>query len=112
MRHDASETRRNVVEERRGIEVRDERVVDLEQHPEPVALLPEAPFGFLRAVLMERVVDRERDLVGELLEEFGIHVVERIGLAALEARERQAGAPATSAERRKTTACRPSVRAR
>ena len=85
VRHDAPETRRDVVEERPGVEVRDERVVDLEQHPEPVALLPETPFGFLRALLMERVVDRERDLVGELLQEFGIHVVERIGLAAREA---------------------------
>ena len=42
VRHDAPETRRDVVEERRGVEVRDERVVDLEQNPEPVVLLPEA----------------------------------------------------------------------
>ena len=84
VRDDAAHAGRDRAEERRAIEVRHQRVVDLEQQLQPVTLDRELTLRLLRGLVVERVVHRERDLIGDLLQELDVAVVERVRLRARE----------------------------
>jgi hypothetical protein len=72
-------------EQRAGLEVRDERVVHLEQQLQPIAFPRQRLLGVLRGLVMEGVVDCERNLAGELPEELDLDRPERIQITAGEA---------------------------
>ena len=95
VRHDAPQARRDGAEQRARLEVRDERVVHLEQQPEPIPFARQLPLRPLSGLVMERVVDGQRHLARELLQDLDVGVGEGIFVLAREAE------PAETAERRR-----------
>ncbi len=76
--HDAAETAGDLAEECASVEVRDERVVNLEEQLEAVTFR-------CQLLVMERIVDGERNLARELLQEVDVGVAERVIVPAAEA---------------------------
>ena len=82
---DAPETGRDRAEERAPVEVRDERIVDVEQQLEAVALPRELVLRLLGRLVVERVVDGQRYLARELVQDLDVGVGEGVFVLAREA---------------------------
>ncbi len=87
---DASHAGRERAEEGPVFAVRYQRVVHLEQQPEAVAFVREFLLRALRGLVVERVVDRQRNLTAELLEKRDVGRAERVLLVAREVQGAQA----------------------
>src|SRR5207253_8460154 len=81
-------------EERAGLEVGDERVVHVEQQPEPIAFPRQLLLRALGGLVMQGVVDGERHLAGQLQQERDVGSPKGVFLAAGE------DEPTETAERR------------
>ena len=84
VRHDAPQHPGDSAEQRAQLEVGDERVVHLEQQPQAIPLSRQLVLGMLRVLLMQGVVDRQRDVRRELPQQ--LDVGRRVGVL-LPARE-------------------------
>ena len=69
VRDDAPQARGDGAEERAAVERRGERVVHVEQQLQPIAVVAQLALRLFGRLVMQRVVDGQRDLAGELPQE-------------------------------------------
>ena len=82
VRDDAAQAFGDGAEERARLERRGDGVVDVEQELQPIAVVAQLALGLFRRLVMQRVVDCERDLAGELLQESDLGGREGVRMAA------------------------------